>query len=90
MTLFFRDLLGLAAVGDTVSFQRLPTYHRDLLEVYAQEHHDNRLKHAPAKAGVGKAPKPGFSTTLSMHAHAQERAACSERKSPACGALQTL
>ncbi len=51
MTLFFRDLLGLAAVGegDTVSFQRLPTHHRDLLEVYEQEHRDNRVSTLPRR-----------------------------------------
>jgi catechol 2,3-dioxygenase-like lactoylglutathione lyase family enzyme len=45
MTGFFRDLLGLEAVGqgETVSFQRLPTHRRDLVEVYAQEHRDMRL-----------------------------------------------
>jgi catechol 2,3-dioxygenase-like lactoylglutathione lyase family enzyme len=45
MTGFFRDLLGLepAGQGDTVSFQRLPTHRRDLVEVYAHEHRDKRL-----------------------------------------------
>lgn len=45
MTSFLRDVLGLEAVGDdeTVTFQRLPTHRRDLVEVYAQEHRDIRL-----------------------------------------------
>jgi catechol 2,3-dioxygenase-like lactoylglutathione lyase family enzyme len=45
MTGFFRDVLGLEAAGqgETVSFQRLPTHRRDLVEVYAQEHRDVRL-----------------------------------------------
>jgi catechol 2,3-dioxygenase-like lactoylglutathione lyase family enzyme len=52
MTGFFREVLGLAAVGEgeTVSFQRLPTHRRDLVEVYAQEHRDSRL--IPDDAGV--------------------------------------
>ena len=35
MTSFLRDVLGLEAVGDdeTVTFQRLPTHRRDLVEV---------------------------------------------------------
>jgi catechol 2,3-dioxygenase-like lactoylglutathione lyase family enzyme len=45
MTRFFRDVLGLEAAGDgdTVTFQRLPTHQRDLVEVYAPEHSDIRL-----------------------------------------------
>lgn len=45
MTWFLRDVLGLEAVGEgeTVTFQRLPTHHRDLVEVYAQGHHDIRM-----------------------------------------------
>jgi len=45
MTRFFRDVLGLEPVGEdeTVTFQRLPTHRRDLLEVYAQDHRDARL-----------------------------------------------
>ena len=45
MTSFFRDVLGLEAAGDgeTVTFQRLPTHRRDLVEVYAQGHRDARL-----------------------------------------------
>src|SRR6266545_4349992 len=45
MTSFFRDVLGLEAAGDddTVTFQRLPTHRRDLVEVYAQDHHDTRM-----------------------------------------------
>jgi hypothetical protein len=45
MTSFFRDVIGLEAAGkgETVTFQRLPTHRRDLLEVYAQEHRDVRL-----------------------------------------------
>ena len=45
MTSFFRDVIGLEAAGEgeTVTFQRLPTHRRDLLEVYAQEHRDARL-----------------------------------------------
>ena len=44
MTSFFRDVIGLEAVGEgeTVTFQRLPTHRRDLLEVYAREHRDAR------------------------------------------------
>ena len=45
MTSFFRDVIGLEAAGEgeTVTFQRLPTHRRDLLEVYAREHRDARL-----------------------------------------------
>jgi catechol 2,3-dioxygenase-like lactoylglutathione lyase family enzyme len=45
MTRFFRDVLGLEAAGggDTVTFQRLPTHQRDLVEVYAREHSDIRM-----------------------------------------------
>ena len=45
MTSFFRDVIGLEAAGEgeTITFQRLPTHRRDLLEVYAQEHRDARL-----------------------------------------------
>jgi catechol 2,3-dioxygenase-like lactoylglutathione lyase family enzyme len=45
MTSFFRDVIGLEAAGEgeTVTFQRLPTHRRDLVEVYAQEHGDVRL-----------------------------------------------
>jgi catechol 2,3-dioxygenase-like lactoylglutathione lyase family enzyme len=45
MTRFFRDVLGLEAAGgsETVTFQRLPTHRRDLVEVYAREHNDIRL-----------------------------------------------
>jgi hypothetical protein len=45
MTAFFRDVLGLEAAGEdeTVSFQRLPTSRRDLVEVYAREHSDERM-----------------------------------------------
>lgn len=45
VTSFFRDVLGLDAVSDDemVTFQRLPTHRRDLVEVYAQEFRDIRL-----------------------------------------------
>jgi len=45
MTSFFRGVLGLEAAGEgeTVTFQRLPTHRRDLVEVYAQERRDKRL-----------------------------------------------
>jgi catechol 2,3-dioxygenase-like lactoylglutathione lyase family enzyme len=45
MTSFFRDVIGLEAAGEgkTVTFQRLPTHRRDLVEVYAQEHRDIRM-----------------------------------------------
>jgi catechol 2,3-dioxygenase-like lactoylglutathione lyase family enzyme len=45
MTSFFRDVIGLEAAGEgeTVTFQRLPTHRRDLLEVHAREHRDARL-----------------------------------------------
>jgi catechol 2,3-dioxygenase-like lactoylglutathione lyase family enzyme len=45
MTSFFREVIGLepAGEGETVTFQRLPTHRRDLVEVYAQEHRDVRL-----------------------------------------------
>jgi catechol 2,3-dioxygenase-like lactoylglutathione lyase family enzyme len=45
MTRFFRDVLGLEAAGEdeTVTFQRLPTHRRDLVEVYEQEHRDVRM-----------------------------------------------
>jgi catechol 2,3-dioxygenase-like lactoylglutathione lyase family enzyme len=44
-TRFFREVLGLepAGEGETVTFQRLPTHRRDLVEVYAQEHRDVRM-----------------------------------------------
>jgi catechol 2,3-dioxygenase-like lactoylglutathione lyase family enzyme len=44
-TSFFRDVLGLEAVGEgeTVTFTRLPTHRRDLLEVYSPEHDDERM-----------------------------------------------
>ena len=45
ITSFFRDVIGLEAAGEgeTVTFQRLPTHRRDLIEVYAQGHRDARL-----------------------------------------------
>ena len=45
MTRFFREVLGLEPAGEdeTVTFQRLPTHRRDLVEVYAQEHRDIRM-----------------------------------------------
>ncbi len=45
MTSFFRDVLGLDAVSDDemVTFQRLPTHRRDLVEVYTQEYREVRL-----------------------------------------------
>ena len=45
MTWFFRDVLGLEPAGEdeTVTFQRLPTHRRDLVEVYAQQHRDTRM-----------------------------------------------
>src|SRR5256885_12474997 len=45
MTWFFREVLGLEPVGEdeTVTFQRLPTHRRDLVEVYAQEYRDIRM-----------------------------------------------
>ena len=45
MTRFFRDVLGLESAGEdeTVTFQRLPTHRRDLVEVFAQGHRDVRL-----------------------------------------------
>ena len=45
MTSFFRDVIALEAAGEgeTVTFQRLPSHRRDLLELYAQEHRDATL-----------------------------------------------
>ena len=45
MTWFFRDVLGLEAAGEdeTVTFTRLPTHRRDLVEVYSREHADERM-----------------------------------------------
>jgi hypothetical protein len=45
MTAFFRELLGLEPSGgnDTVTFQRLPTDRLDVVEVYAQDHHDLQM-----------------------------------------------
>lgn len=45
MTSFFRDVLGLEAVGEdeTVTFQRLPSHQHDMVEVYAQQHRDVRF-----------------------------------------------
>jgi catechol 2,3-dioxygenase-like lactoylglutathione lyase family enzyme len=45
MTWFFREVLGLAPVGEseTVTFQRLPTHRFDLVEVFAREHDDSRM-----------------------------------------------
>jgi catechol 2,3-dioxygenase-like lactoylglutathione lyase family enzyme len=44
-TWFFRDVLGLEAAGedDTVTFTRLPTHRRDLVEVYSPDHRDERM-----------------------------------------------
>jgi catechol 2,3-dioxygenase-like lactoylglutathione lyase family enzyme len=44
-TWFFRDVLGLEAAGEdgTVTFTRLPTHRRDLVEVYAPDHADERM-----------------------------------------------
>jgi len=45
MTWFFRDVLGLeaAAESETATFLRLPTHQRDFVEVYAEQHDDERL-----------------------------------------------
>jgi catechol 2,3-dioxygenase-like lactoylglutathione lyase family enzyme len=45
MTWFFRDVLGLESAGEdaTVTYQRLPTHRRDLVEVYAESHWDIRM-----------------------------------------------
>jgi catechol 2,3-dioxygenase-like lactoylglutathione lyase family enzyme len=45
MTRFLRDVLGLEAVSgdEAVTFQRLPTHERDLVEVYSETHSDPRL-----------------------------------------------
>ena len=45
MTSFLRDVLGLEPAGEdeTVTFQRLPTHRRDLVEVYTPEHRDLRM-----------------------------------------------
>jgi catechol 2,3-dioxygenase-like lactoylglutathione lyase family enzyme len=45
MTSFLRGVLGLEPAGEdeTVTFQRLPTHRRDLVEVYAQGHRDARM-----------------------------------------------
>ena len=45
MTHFLRDVLGLEAAGEdnSVTFQRLPTHRRDLVEVYSPEHRDIRM-----------------------------------------------
>lgn len=45
MTWFFRDVLGLEAAGEdeTVTFTRMPTHRRDLVEVYTAEHSDQRM-----------------------------------------------
>ncbi|MGZ4334603.1 MAG: VOC family protein [Gaiellaceae bacterium] len=45
MTWFFRDVLGLEAAGEdeTVTFTRMPTHRRDLVEVYALEHSDESM-----------------------------------------------
>ena len=45
MTSFLRDVLGLEPAGedDTVTFQRLPSHRRDLVEVYTPEHRDRRM-----------------------------------------------
>ena len=44
-TAFFRDVLGLEAVGEseTVTFSLLPTHRRDLVEVYSPDHDDERM-----------------------------------------------
>ena len=45
MTWFLRDVLGLEGTGESeaVTFQRLPTRRRDLVEVFSQEHRDIRM-----------------------------------------------
>ncbi len=45
MTAFFRDVLGLEAVGEqeTMTFSRLPTGEFDFAEVFSAEHDDERL-----------------------------------------------
>jgi catechol 2,3-dioxygenase-like lactoylglutathione lyase family enzyme len=45
MTGFFRDVLGLEAAGEDkgVTFQRLPSHRRDLVEVYSERYHDPRM-----------------------------------------------
>jgi catechol 2,3-dioxygenase-like lactoylglutathione lyase family enzyme len=45
MTGFLRDVLGLEAVSgdEAVTFQRLPTHERDLVEVYSETYSDPRL-----------------------------------------------
>jgi catechol 2,3-dioxygenase-like lactoylglutathione lyase family enzyme len=45
MTGFFRDVLGLEAVGEqeTMTFSRLPTGEFDFAEVFAEGHDDERL-----------------------------------------------
>jgi catechol 2,3-dioxygenase-like lactoylglutathione lyase family enzyme len=45
MTQFLRDVLSLESAGEdeTVTFQRLPSHRRDLVEVYSDEHHDLRM-----------------------------------------------
>jgi catechol-2,3-dioxygenase len=45
MTSFFRDVLGLESAGDgeTVTFTRLPTDRRDLVEVFTPDHRDERM-----------------------------------------------
>ena len=44
-TAFFRDVLGLEPAGEreTVTFTRLPTHRRDLVEVFAPDHDDRRM-----------------------------------------------
>ena len=45
MTSFFRDVLGLESGGgdENVTFTRLPTHRRDLVEVYSPELRDERM-----------------------------------------------
>ena len=55
MTGFLRDVLGLEAVsgGDAVTFQRLPTHERDLVEVYSETYSRARRAHLRPAADPG-------------------------------------
>src|SRR5437899_11709997 len=71
MTWFSRDVLGLEPAGEdeSVTFQRLATHGRDLVEVYAQEHRDVRMRlrfprAAGSSGGVAERSNAAVSKTV--------------------------
>jgi len=71
MTWFSRDVLGLEPAGEdeSVTFQRLATHGRDLVEVYPQEHRDVRMRlrfrrAAGSSGGVAERSNAAVSKTV--------------------------